>query len=272
MLQKQLTTRGNHPILVLFISYFLLSLVFIWKVLDIQWGLLPVQFWYYSVLAGIVGALGNGFLVKALQKGELSILGPINSYKSVVGILFGIMFLGEIPNSFGVLGVALIIYGSYFVLGTTEEGFSWALMKRKDIQFRIYAMILTAIEAVFVKKLILLSSTTIAFISWCYYGMIFSLLLLVVYVPNLRTELRKLSSTDMLPYLGLMVCLGTMQYTSNYVFAHMDVGYALSLFQLSSIVSVLLGYRIFREGNVKRKVLGSAIMIAGSVVIILLSA
>lgn len=272
MLQKKLTSRGNHPILVLFLSYFLLSLAFIWKVLDIPWELLPVQFWYYSVMAGLVGALGNGFLVKALQKGELSILGPINSYKAVVGILFGVLLLSEIPNAFGILGVALIIYGSYFVLGTTEEGFSWALLKRKDIQFRIYAMILTAIEAVFVKKLILLSSTTIAFISWCYYGMVFSWILLVFFVPNLRTEVTKLKSADMLPYLGLVVCLGTMQYASNYVFAHMDVGYALSLFQLSSIVSVLLGYRIFREGNVRRKVLGSAIMIAGSVLIILLSA
>jgi drug/metabolite transporter (DMT)-like permease len=132
-------------------------------------------------------------------------------------------------------------------------------------------MILTAIEAVFVKKLILLSSISIAFISWCYFGMVFSLLLLFIYIPNIRTEIRKLKSAYLLPYLGLIACLGTMQYTSNYVFAQMDVGYALSLFQLSSIVSVVLGYKFFREADMGRKVLGAAIMIAGSVVIILLS-
>jgi hypothetical protein len=50
----------------------------------------------------------------------------------------------------------------------------------------------------------------------------------------------------------------------------MPVGYALSLFQLSAIVSVLLGYRIFREKEIRKKRIGSIIMIAGSCIIILL--
>ena len=60
-----------------------------------------------------------------------------------------------------------------------------------------------------------------------------------------------------------------MQYTTNYVFSHMNVGYALALFQLSTIVSIFLGYRIFRETDIRRKLLGAIIMVVGSVVIIL---
>jgi len=36
--------------------------------------------------------------------------------------------------------------------------------------------------------------------------------------------------------------MGIMQMATNYSFAHMPVGYALALFQLSGIVSVGLGY------------------------------
>jgi drug/metabolite transporter (DMT)-like permease len=61
-----------------------------------------------------------------------------------------------------------------------------------------------------------------------------------------------------------------MQLTTNYAFANMQVGYALSLFQLSIIVSVLLGYKIFKEQDVRKKLIGSGIMIAGSIIIILL--
>jgi drug/metabolite transporter (DMT)-like permease len=50
----------------------------------------------------------------------------------------------------------------------------------------------------------------------------------------------------------------------------MAVGYALSLFQLSTIVSVLLGHKFFKELNIRKKLIGSAIMIMGSVIIILL--
>ena len=70
-------------------------------------------------------------------------------------------------------------------------------------------------------------------------------------------------------YLCLVACIGTMQFTTNYAFQKMAVGYALSLFQLSTLVSVLLGYRLFQEKEVRKKLMGAAIMIAGSVVIIL---
>jgi drug/metabolite transporter (DMT)-like permease len=268
--QKQLTTKGIPPLLVNFLTYFILSIVCLIISVFIHWPVLPRQFWVYSVLGGIAGAFGNGFLIKALQYGELSVLGPINSYKSVVGIIGGIILLGEIPDFWGLLGIALIICGSYFVLDTTEERFTLALLKKKEIQYRLAAMILTAVEAVFLKKVILASSTTISFISWCGFGAIFSLVLLFVYRMDLKKETKKIGNSDIGKFAFLVVCIGTMQFMTNYTFKHMAVGYALSLFQLSAIVSVLLGYRFFKERDISKKLIGSTIMIIGSIVIILL--
>lgn len=268
--QKQLSNRGIHPLMVNFLTYLLLFIICLFFLANIDWLGLPPQFWIYSVLGGMVGALGNGFLVKALQKGDLSILGPINSYKSVIGIIGGIFLLGEFPNLWGILGIALIIYGSYYVLDTTSERFSTALFKKSEIQYRLYAMILTAVEAVFVKKVILASTTGIAFISWCCFGAIFSFLMLFLFKVDVGVASRKINFGDFQKFLFLILCMGTMQLTTNYTFEHMDVGYALSLFQLSTIVSVWLGYGIFRERNIAKKLLGAAIMILGSIVIVLL--
>lgn len=267
--QKQLTAKGTHPLLINFLTYLLLSVVCIFLAIGVPWRALPQQFWFYSILGGIAGATGNGFLVKALQKGDLSVLGPINSYKSIVGIIVGIFLLREIPNLWGVLGMLLIVYGSYFVLDTTEERFSWALLKKSEIQFRIWAMILTAVEAVFIKKIILASSTTIAFISWCWFGAFFSFLLLLVYRVHLKKEAARITYPDVSKYVLLVLCIGTMQFSTNYTFDHMPVGYALALFQLSTIISVLFGHRFFKERGIRKKLIGSAIMIAGSIIIIL---
>ena len=268
--QKQLTTKNHHPLLVNFITYFILAVLCVFLAVFVNWFALPVAFWFYSVLGGITGALGNGFLVKALLKGDLSILGPINSYKSVIGIIVGIFLLGEIPNLWGVIGMLLIIYGSYFVLGTTEEKFTWKLFRKPEIKYRIWAMILSAVEAVFIKKIILVSSTTIAFISWCWLGSFFSFVILFVFRVEIKNEIRNIVLTDLQKYFLLVICIGTMQFTTNYVFGQMPVGYALSLFQLSIIVSVILGYRIFKEQNIRKKLVGSMIMIVGSIIIILL--
>ena len=190
--QKQLTNRYNHPLLINFLTFLLLSVFCIIPAIQVRWLELPFEFWKYCILAGIVGATGNGFLVKASQCGDLSVLGPINSYKSVVGIIVGIFLLGEIPNLWGIAEVHLV----------------------KEFK---------------------------------------------------RIKIRDLSS-----YFYLVLCIGTMQYTTNYVFDHMEVGYALALFQLSTIVSIFLGYRIFKEENITKKLIGSVIMVAGSVMIILL--
>lgn len=268
--QKQLTTNGHHPLLVNFLTYFILSVVCIFIAFNVTWLELPSQFWYYSVLVGMAGAVGNAFLVKALQGGELSVLGPINSYKSIIGMIIGVILLGEIPNVWGFLGMAFIIYGSYFVLDTTEDKFSWRLLKRKEIQFRIWAMILTAIEAVLIKKVILASSVMISFISWCWFGALFSFFLLLLYRLDLKNQISNFHSRGLTRYFYLILCIGTMQFTTNYAFENMQVGYALSLFQLSTIVSVLLGHKVFKEQEIRKKLIGSAIMIVGSVIIILL--
>ena len=206
------------------------------------------DFWIYSFLMGACGAVGNAFLVKSLKNGELSVIGPINSYKSVIGLIF---------------------FGSYFILDTTQERFSLKLLKNKEIQYRFYSLLFCAIEAIIIKKVILLSSTADAFYSWCLFGAVFSVLLLVFEKIKIKEELEIIKNKNANHILKLVVCMGIMQYTTNYAFAHMNVGYALSLFQLSSVLSIVFGYKIFKEQNIIPRLAGSLIMIAGAVVIIL---
>ena len=267
--QKQLTQKGQHPLLVNFLTYLALSVVCMAIVVFEPLAAWPRQFWIYSVLGGIAGALGNGFLVKALQTGDLSVLGPVNSYKSVVGLIVGFFLLQERPDLWGLAGTALIICGSYYVLDTATEPFSWRLLKRPEIRFRIWAMVLTAIEAVFIKKIILYSSPVAAFVSWCWFGALFSFLFLLTSQVPVAIIKKQVPGSGILKYACLILCIGVMQLTTNYALGHMSVGYALSLFQLSTVISVFLGYRIFREQGIRKKLLGACIMLAGSVVIIL---
>ncbi|WP_245652327.1 EamA family transporter [Rufibacter tibetensis] len=268
--QKQLTTIGSLPLLVNFITYFLLSIFCLIPAVGVDWFALPMGFWGYSLLVGLFGALGNGFLVRALQTGDLSVLGPVNAYKSVVGLLAGMLLLGEFPNVWGVAGIVLIICGSYFVLDTTEEKFSWKLLKQPSIQFRLWAMIFAAIEAVFIKKTILYSSPMVSFISWCWFGALFSAIITFSGAAHRQQFVQEFTSTKLKRYSLLVFCIGLMQLTTNYTFEQMPVGYALSLFQLSTLVSIGLGYRFFQETNILKKTFGAIIMVVGSVMIILL--
>ncbi|MDR2883106.1 MAG: EamA family transporter, partial [Alistipes sp.] len=263
---------GNDPSAVNLMTYLVLSAACVPWVPGVDWGAMPREFWWNCLLVGLFGGVGNAYVVKALQCGELSVLGPVNSWKSVVGMAVGVVVLGEIPGLWGLVGVALIIGGSYFVLVRTGERFSWRLLGRRDIRYRMWAMILTAVEAVFIKQVIVLSSTGVSFIIWCWFGGVMAAAVAMVSGRGRRRrEMFSFRAGDLPLYLGVAACVGLSQYSTNVVFAGMDVGYALALFQLSAVVSVFLGWKVFSEGGIARKLIGSAIMIAGSVVIILLN-
>lgn len=258
--QKKLTKSGEAATCINCINYILMSLISIPLLLLVNFSLITPEFWLYAIAGGITGAIGNCFMVLALKQGELSVLGPINSYKAIVGMIFGIFLLHEYPNIYGLLGIGLIIIGSYFILESPKA------LLRKDIQYRIYALIFTAIEAVFIKKVIILSSIVSSFIISSFLGAIFSYLIMRI-LENEKLHIPTKKNSIM--YISTTLCFAIMTFTTAYVFKYMNVGYALSLFQLSIILNVILGYKLFNEKKLIKKLLGSLIILIGSAAILI---
>ena len=263
--QKQLAQDGFNPFFINFVMYTGLTLLMLPIACKINFINLGLVCWGAAVLGGLCGALGNSYLVKALKSGELSVLGPINAYKSVVAMIFGIFLLKEIPSVYGIMAVFLIIAGSYFVFDTQEEGFSFRLLKRADIRYRFYALIFTAVEAVFIKEVINNSDIVTSFVLWCFFGMLFTGLSVV------RTgKIRAISHNSVWSkLLMIIVLMGIMQLSTNYVFSHIQVSYGLAFFQLSALLSVIFGWKYFNETHIRKKLIGTFIMIAGAILLIL---
>jgi len=270
VLQKQITIKGQHPLFINLFTYLVLAIISTVFIFDVSVQSLDSSFWWYSLAGGITGALGNGFIIKALEKGDLSVLGPINAYKSIIGMVFAYLLIKEVPNTWGLLGMALIIIGSYFVLDTTEEKFSWKLFKTPAIQYRLAALILTGIQAVLDKKVIEHSNLEIAFAGWSIFGAGFSFVFILFTKVSIKQEINKFNRSILLKYALLVTTVGLMLASTNYTLSHMPVGYALALFQLSILLSVVLGHRLFNELHLAKKLMGASIMIIGSAMIILL--
>lgn len=270
VLQKQITQKGQHPLFINLATYILLAFISVFLIFDISIQSLDAEFWIYSIAGGITGALGNGFIVKALEKGNLSVLGPINAYKSIVGMLFAFIIIREVPNIWGLMGMGFIIVGSYFVLDTTEEKFSWQQFKTPAIQYRLAALVLTGIQAVLDKKVIEHSNLEIAFAGWSIFGAGFSFVFILFTKVSIQKEFKNLDRAILVKYFLLVLTVGLMLASTNYTLSHMPVGYALALFQLSILLSVVLGYRFFNELHLFKKLMGATIMVIGSALIILM--
>lgn len=254
--QKLLTGLGQKSSVVNFYTYLGLGVIAL-LIMSLNSVIFSPELLLNVFAMGALGALGNYFIIKALSIGELSTLAPINSYKPVVALLAGIIYLQETPSLNALYGIFLIIAGTYFIFGAKKGEYNL-----KAVFYRLLALIFSGTEAVFIKKIILLSDITSAFVYWVFAGLLFAAL----FAFSARKSL-KISSVKYQIFLIIMVAL--MQYSTNFVFSRMNVAYALALFQLSTLYSVFLGAFIFREKDFRRKILAALVMSAGAASIIL---
>jgi drug/metabolite transporter (DMT)-like permease len=282
--QKQLTQRSAHPLFIITVVHAVLA------ALCLPYGVmsgdlhLSAGVWTNMLIAAILAVTSNVLLVYALSETDLSVLGPINAYKSVVSLVLGIFLIGERPTPIGLTGVLLILGGSYFVIDRTVTqprtfGAHPAQSRRvsnafvrffstRGIQLRFAALFLSATEAIVLKRAIVQSSPVIVFVLWSVLGFAMALAWALV---SLRRELadqfvvlKQARGT----FAWLAVATGAMQLATVLTFRNLQVGYSLALFQLSTIVTVLLGRRYFAETNIGQRLMGSIVMAAGAALIV----
>jgi len=270
--QKQLTQRAADPLFVISATYGFLTLMCLAFWPQLRFSDLPEEFWYSILITSVLATFGNVFLVKALHIGDLSVLGPINAYKSVVGLLMGIFLLNEIPGWWGLTGILLIVVGSYVVLADKQQrkGFAWSIFQRPDVKLRLAALVFSALDGAFLKKAILVSTPTTAFFYWCLFGFACTLIWITLLMRNQWRSQMKLLVSQKFVFVALCLAVGITQIASNVALVGMPVGYALALFQTSALISVLFGYHFFREQSIVRKLIGASIMVAGAVLITVL--
>jgi len=60
-----------------------------------------------------------------------------------------------------------------------------------------------------------------------------------------------------------------MQYLTLLLLSTMMVAYALALFQLGIVIQVFVGYKVFNEKHIARKLLAASVMMIGSMLVLM---
>jgi drug/metabolite transporter (DMT)-like permease len=269
--QKRLAERSAGPLFIIAAVHALLTLACVPLLFfppDFNVG---VSFWANMFAAGLLAVASNSLLVAALKAGDLSVLGPINAYKSVLGLVLAIPLAHEIPTAMGACGVLLVLAGSYFVIDRdAREPRRSALVRffqERGVPLRFAAMALSATEAVFLKRALLTSSPPAAFAAWCLLGLAIAAPAAALLGGRWRDE-ADLFRQNRATYVRLAVTTGLMQFATLFTLGKLQVGYSLALFQLSALLSVFFGHRYFQEPNIRKRLIGSLIMVAGAALIV----
>lgn len=277
--QKVLTGRAAGPVFVICATHGLLTLACGPALLLHRPELRP-GFWPNVWLCAGLAVTANALLVAALRRTDLSVLGPINAYKAVVSLVPGAILLGEVPRPLGLVGIGLIVAGSYFLAekraadGESRAGRWGRLLRDRGVQYRFAALVLSAVEAVFLKRALHASTPLATFAVWAVLGFVVSsaaVLLMGVFRRSAEGEIGRelhVFRDNARPYLMLGLTTGVMQFCTLASFQALQVGPALALFQTSTLLTVVLGHRLFREPDFARRMAGSLVMVCGAALIV----
>lgn len=267
--QKQLTHRGLHPFFIVFASYVVLTVI----CLPLLWSFNPFTlsgyFWLNIFFAALLDMAGTLFLVMSLSKTDLSVFGPLNAYKVVISMLLALLFLGEIPSLQGFAGVGVIVAGSYFLFPPKAyQGRLWHLFKEKGVQYRFLSILLFSIGTLPLKNAVVDGGALPTTVFWCLFGLPLAGLAQLIFVhDNFKADMA-LAKTQVYPFVYLGCLIFLMQFMTMLVFSQMLVAYSLALFQLSMVLQVFLGYRIFNEKHVVRRLAACLVMVGGSLLVL----
>ena len=151
---------------------------------------------------------------------------------------------------------------------TTNQQSLFMLFTNRGVQYRFLSILLFSIGTLPLKNAVMEGQALTTTIFWCLIG--FPLAILSYFLFNKREEQSFFQQAKpVLPELTyLAITLFLMQYLTMIVLSKLLIAYSLALFQFSMVLQVFLGYRIFKEKNIKSRLIACLIMSIGSLLVL----
>lgn len=221
------------------------------------------KFWLALLVSGSLNVVATIFYMKAIKHSDLSITVPMVTFTPLFLLLTSPLIVAEFPTFFGLIGVLLIVLGSYTLnIKQRHEGYLVpfrALLKEIGPKLMLLVAFIWSITSNFDKIGVQNSSP----IFWAISVNIFIILVMLpimLYksrgsIQNIRTNYKALFPIGLFSALTLIFQMTAINLTL--------VAYVISIKRTSAVMSVLFGHLIFKEKDIRERLVGAVIMIVG---------
>ncbi|AFJ02396.1 Permeases of the drug/metabolite transporter (DMT) superfamily [Methylophaga frappieri] len=268
--QKKMGHRGLSPLYITLGAYLVLTLISLPLLSLLNFDALRSAFWVNIVLAASLDMAGTLLLVMSLSKTDLSVFGPLNAYKVVFSALLALIFLGEVPSWQGGTGIFIILLGSVMLFPPQNGGRNrlLELLIKRGVQLRFLSILLFSIGTLPLKNAVIIGGPLATTLFWCLFGLPLAGLAYRLFRQQSFPVVWQAHASRYPDFIGLGVLIFIMQMTTMMLLEGMLIAYALALFQLSMMLQVFLGYRLFQEQHLARRLVACTIMILGCLLVL----
>ncbi|MBT1070881.1 EamA family transporter [Pelotalea chapellei] len=206
---------------------------------------------------------------RAYRGGDLSIVYPLSQTSMVYVPIWGILLLGERLSLPGVLGIMLVIFGTFTVqlqrITLNELARPFRDLRNPSVRAALAAGFIYSIGSIAEK-------TGVKNYSPWYFTFLLVLMMLMMMSANLlRPKYRRYIMEEWREHWRLILCSGPIMMASFLTFRYglnmAQVSYAVPVRQVSILVGVLIGTMLLNESYGRIRLIASLIILAGAALI-----
>ncbi|MBK5099793.1 MAG: EamA family transporter [Desulfobacteraceae bacterium] len=205
--------------------------------------------------------------MRAIKVSPLSLTLPFLAFTPAFVIVTGFLILDETLNLYGLIGIALIVVGSYF-LNLSSVKHQWiapfrAIFKEQGSWLMLLTALIYSLTATIGKLAIQHSSPQFFAVTYFLFFALFVIALFPI-MPGVKAvnAIKK-----PLPAAIAGMVLGTMIFSHTLAISLIEAAYMLSVKRSSLLFGVLFGALLFKEEKVRERLLGASIMMCGVLII-----
>nr|QNO52146.1 hypothetical protein MDNCFBIC_00016 [Methanosarcinales archaeon ANME-1 ERB6] len=221
------------------------------------------RFWLALVTGGTLYAFTLVLYMKAIKASDLSITVPMLTFTPLFLLITSPLMVGEFPGIFGLIGIFLIVTGSYLLnINKKSHGYFApfkALLKEKGPRLMLVVAFIWSITSN-IDKIGLQNSSPLFWVIAVDIYVALLMLPLCTFRRNRKTAQIRANWRALLK-LGLFGGLTAVcQMTAISLTL---VAYVISIKRTSAIGGVLFGYLIFKEKGIRARLVGATVMVFG---------
>lgn len=230
---------------------------------------LSTKFWQTLIIVSIINLITWIIFMKALKASDISLLLPLSTFTPMFIFITSPLLISESPPILGILGIITIVIGAYILnIKQKQKRISdpfKTMFKEKGPRLMLLAAFLWSITATMDKVGVTESSPIFWAIS---VNLLISILMTPIILIKSKSYLSQIKehSKFLFPigfFHGISIIFQMAAISLTFV------AYVIAIKRTSVIISALFGYFIFKEENIKERMIGSIIMVIGVLLITL---
>lgn len=232
-------------------------------------GLPAVQpgFWLALAISLPLNAFNLFLFMWALRRADVSLVTPLLAFSPMWLALGGPIFLGEALSPLGWLGVGLLVLGAYALNVQSRRG-RWLDPFRQLVRHpgsRAFAAIsFTSAGSAMADKAGVQASSPALWATSIYLGLTLLFACWAGWLGVWRVRNRR--AAGLLALAGALGGAGLLMQTTALTTGY--VAYVIAGKRMSNVFNVVAGHLLFREPNLRYRLLGAALMVVGLAVLV----